>query len=89
LKQQELCEIDCSDDKRCYITGLVIKFKCPKCGKELQYDVRDNYLSWPESNQDIFFYVYCSHCDSDIKLPVKINQTQILLEYDTVDVRVV
>lgn len=49
--------IDCEDIKRCYVGGAVVKVPCPECGHEFEWDLEEDYVSYPVHN------VWCSGYD--------------------------
>lgn len=44
--------------KRFYIPGTVLKSKCPQCGKKVEKDLGDDYLSYPATNTPIHVSMY-------------------------------
>ena len=67
-------EIDC---KRFYIPGVVLKEKCPKCGKVVEKDLHhDEYLSYPEVGiNNIDFYHDDEDCEHEWTVPYTLKIT--------------
>lgn len=49
-------------DKRTFVNA-VLTAKCPKCGKKVTKDLRDNYLSYPRTNTPIVVNFHCHDAD--------------------------
>lgn len=56
-------EIKVTNIKRFYVPGIVIREKCPRCDTINEFDLGDDYLSYPEQNDTIEFFCYsCDEC---------------------------
>ena len=57
------------DIKRFYLPGISIVSRCPKCNKEYSKDFSDtkdgHYLSFPNVNVPMEYFMYCDECDHD------------------------
>ena len=43
------------EQKRCYVPGIIVKSKCPKCGEPFEEDLGEQYLSYG----GLDFSAYC------------------------------
>ena len=56
--------------KRFYLSGVILKAKCPKCGRQCVLDFDDQYLSYPPTNKAFSKTLYCEeeyHADGTAK----------------------
>jgi primosomal protein N' len=52
-------------DKRTYVPAS-LAWPCPRCGTEQTTDFSDEYLSYPETNQEENATLYCADCDDHV-----------------------
>lgn len=43
---------------------------CSKCGEAVTRDFRDEYLSYPSTNEKMTVYVHCAACE--VEMPVQV-----------------
>ena len=67
------------DIKRCYIDGVIITKKCPNCGKDVEKDLGDDYISYPAADEVLHFYCW-DGCDHEWEVPVKLTAKMIIEE---------
>jgi len=60
-----------SDEKRLQMPGTFVKMKCPKCGKEYDYEMIDA-ISYPGIDEAHQFYGECE-CGEMWEVPYKIE----------------
>jgi hypothetical protein len=62
-----------TDVKRFYLPGVSVICKCKTCKKDVQKDFGDNYLSYPTTNEPFSHTMYCSECDGETVIWLKLN----------------
>lgn len=73
--------IDISGIKRCHV-GMVVMIKCPACDEVVRCDLEHSYLGYPKVGGNDSLYFYCTSCDIELDLPIKIASADIVIEYD-------
>ena len=60
------------DIKRFY---LPIKFnkKCPNCGSKIEFNLSEDYISYPVVGESESLYGYCDNCEGEFNVDVKLN----------------
>jgi|CXWL01.1.fsa_nt_gi hypothetical protein len=51
-----------TSEKRFYLSGVVLKTRCPTCKKEIERDFGDRYLSYPYYGTPFDLDVWCDNC---------------------------
>jgi hypothetical protein len=59
--------------KRFYVPGVVLKSKCPQCGKEAEKDLGDDYLSYPATNTPIYVSMYDGEHEWTVRIIVRVT----------------
>jgi hypothetical protein len=57
-------------DKRQHFPGIVLKSKCPNCGKAWKKDLAGDYLSYPVVGEPTNAYGYCENEKCQHEWPV-------------------
>lgn len=75
--------------KRFRLEGVVIEDICPTCGEEISLDLRDDYLSYPQTGIPIERVLWCRLCDEKgIEAYITKNITvQIMVEVEELNER--
>lgn len=64
------------DVKRFYLPATITA-KCPHCGKEVEHDLSDDYLSYPTANEPFDHLMYCDgpkgEDDHEFRVRVKLT----------------
>ena len=60
------------DVKRCYLPFSIIT-NCPNCGSTIERDVSTDYLSFPYLNSKECVGLYCTECENDFVIDIKIS----------------
>lgn len=68
------------DVKRFYVPGVKIEGKCPACKGKVVNDLGQNYIGYPLVNQDFYETMYCSECNEEWKVIIRLNVTLELVE---------
>lgn len=63
------------DDKRFRLPGCTISGDCPKCKKQFERDLGDHYLTYPEANEPFDLVLWCSECDHEWVVTMRLNIT--------------
>ena len=79
-------QVDVSGIKRCYVAAW-IRLPCPSCGEEISMELESNYLSHPEVGEDEVC-MCCAECGSGYVLPIRILSVEMVIEYDSGEIRV-
>ena len=66
------------DVKRFYLPGILLSFKCKKCGKLMENDYDHQYLSYPEIGEQTEYF-WCSECDTQHEMVINLNMS---IEFD-------
>jgi len=46
---------------------------CPKCGSPFSKNYEDHYLSYPFTNKDMTEHLYCSHCEHEWNVKIRLT----------------
>ena len=74
MKVKKLNRSTSIDVKRFYLPAI-IKGKCPKCGTPTEIDLESDYLSYPILNEFECRHLYCSECEHEQEIEIKIEMT--------------
>jgi len=63
------------NEKRLRLPGLEITGKCPNCQSTIISVLDENYLSYPDYNENTFQKesIYCIPCEDDFEVEFKLN----------------
>lgn len=70
-------------NKRTHLPGIVIKSKCPKCGKPYENDLSDNHLSYPRVGVPYELTGYCYTCNHEWPMGSVVVGLTLTLEGDS------
>jgi len=73
-------------EKRFYFDAI-LKMKCPNCGKVMERDFNEDYLSYPEVGRGKEMEIYCPDCDKEFIFPYKVKSIEVIIEYDETKVK--
>lgn len=65
-------------DKRTYVNAILAA-NCPKCGKRCKKDLREDYLSYPETDKPIAAVLHCHDanwntcCEFEVRVIVRLT----------------
>lgn len=73
---------DADDAKRFHVPGAVLTGECPKCGATYEHDFGESYLSYPRANEPEDFTCWCSACDHEwvIRLKLVISLALVVMD---------
>lgn len=63
------------DEKRFYLPGVVVNWKCDNCGHQHVHDFYQHHLSYPKMNvlfDETLWFTECNH-EETVKLMLRIN----------------
>ena len=72
-------EIDILNIKRCYV-GIEFTEKCKFCGKDLEFDLLDEYLNYSVKDVEGVLGAYCKKCEEWVLLPYKLKLAEVTIE---------
>ncbi len=64
--------------KRFYMPGVLLSFNCRKCGKLMEKDYEQQYISFPTIGEQTEYF-YCHECDTEHKMPINLK---VSIEFD-------
>lgn len=71
--------------KRFYMPGVILSSKCPKCGENVEIDMDDEYISYPQVGENVVeFYHECNEEDGlteewDVEFNLSISVVERLI----------
>lgn len=67
------------DVKRFYLPGCTLSGVCPNCKKAFERDFGSRYLAYPKANESFDVFLWCSECDHEWVVAMRLNVTLELL----------
>jgi hypothetical protein len=68
------------DVKRFYVPFAKLEGECPNCHEPIVYAFGDQYLSYPTANAVNDFGLWCSKCDHEWSVKIRLDITLTLEE---------
>ena len=74
--------VDVSTIKRCFFPGMVVKAKCPDCGRKISTNMGETYISHPEIGDEENVPLWCEDCEECYSVPLKLHSVKVTAIYD-------